>query len=139
MNIFYCYIFTFFNIIFLNISWVLVLEDHIPDGFPPSNYSLPKNKVPMNTILAPANSIFTDFSSVTNNTNQNNVPPHVIIPPTIIPFEKKVAEGQASTFIDTEYGLIIAPCLSSANSNPSKINPFPPRGAFRGHFGVYCT
>jgi hypothetical protein len=76
----------------------------------------------MNTILAPANSIFTDFSSVTNNTNQNNVPPHVIIPLTIIPFEKKDAEGQASTFIDTEYGITIAPSLSSANSNPSKIN-----------------
>ena len=124
MNIFvYCYIFTFFNLIFLNISWVLVSEGHIPDGVPSSNYSLPVNNVPMNTISAPANSIFTaDFSSVTNNTNQNKLPPHVIIPLTIIPFEKKAAERQASTFIDTEYGLTIAPSLTSANSNSSKID-----------------
>ena len=124
MNIFvYCYIFTFFNLIFLNISWVLVSEGRIPDGVPSSNYSLPMNNVPMNTISAPANSIFTaDFSSVTNNTNQNKLPPHVIIPLTIIPFEKKAAERQASTFIDTEYGLTIAPSLTSANSNSSKID-----------------
>jgi len=50
------------------------------------------------------------------------VPPHVIIPLTIIPFEKKDAEGQAFTFIDTEYSLTIAPSLSSANSNSSKID-----------------
>jgi hypothetical protein len=50
------------------------------------------------------------------------MPPHVIIPLTIIPFEKKDAEGQASTFIDTEFGLTITPSLSSANCNSSKID-----------------
>jgi len=54
-----------------------------------------------------------DISSITHNTNQNNVAQHVIIPLTIIPFSKKETKNKAIKYVDTEYGLIIAPNLPS--------------------------
>lgn len=54
-----------------------------------------------------------DISSITHNTNQNNVAPHVVIPLTIISFTKKDTENQAKKYVDTEYGHLIAPNLSS--------------------------
>jgi len=54
-----------------------------------------------------------DISSITHNTNQNNVPPSVIIPLTMISFAKKDIKKQANKYVDTVYGHTIAPNLSS--------------------------
>lgn len=54
-----------------------------------------------------------DISSITHNTNQNNVASTVIIPLTIISFAKKNTKEQATKYVDTEYGHRIAPNLSS--------------------------
>jgi hypothetical protein len=62
-----------------------------------------------------------DISSITHNTNQIYVAPNVIIPLTIISFAKKDTENQAMKYVDTEYGHLIAPNLSSI-PQPLKID-----------------
>ena len=54
-----------------------------------------------------------DISLITQNTNQNYVAHHVIIPLTIIPFSKKDTKNNAIMYVDTVFGNIIAPNLSS--------------------------
>ena len=62
-----------------------------------------------------------DISSITNNTNQKNLIPQCIIPMTMIPFVKKDANSQANKYVDTQYGLTIAPSLSNMNNLEQKI------------------
>jgi hypothetical protein len=55
-----------------------------------------------------------DISSITQSTNQKDVMAHhVIIPLTIIPFSRTETKNKANKYVDTEYGQIIAPNLSS--------------------------
>jgi hypothetical protein len=61
------------------------------------------------------------ISSLTNNTTQNKVPAQLFVPFTFILFVKKDAKKHASKFINTEYGLMVKPCLSSMNNNQKRL------------------
>ena len=63
-----------------------------------------------------------DVSSITYNTNQNNVAPQVIITQTMIPFVKENSNSQAYKYVDTEFSLTIVPCLSYMNNQQHEID-----------------
>jgi hypothetical protein len=92
----------------------LIYDNDSPDAGNSCEYSMNSNL--MGTRQFPEISVLqnqSDISLITQNTNQNDVAHHVIIPLTIIPFSKKDTKNNAIMYVDTVFGNIIAPNLSS--------------------------
>ena len=91
----------------------MIYDKDSPDAEIPCDYSMNSNLgitqySDISVVQHPS-----DISSISHNTNQFNVARHVIIPLSIIPFSRKETKNQAIKYIDTEYGEVIAPNLSS--------------------------